>query len=144
MRILFVDDDPARLPALWSLLMSGGIKADVTYRESAEAVTEGDLVDHDVVFLDHDLCPSHYPSPIPCPETVEGTCPHGTGFAVVSRFLEKPPAPHRRFVVHSLSARAPAMVTRLRKEGHRVAGIPIDVWQASDARDALYRILRGA
>ncbi len=116
MRILFVDDDASRYHALLRMLWSARVGADVTHRASAEQVTDTDLLEAEVVMLDHDLCNAHY---IPearfrCDRVdTDGRCLHGTGADVARRIADLPLQAHQGFIVHSLNVEGSANIIRI-------------------------------
>ena len=139
--LLFVDDDTSRLVCLHGKLREARMfDVQVTYRPSAEAVTDADLENH-VLMLDRDLCPAHYAlSPHACPAPVDGKCPHGTGEDIVKRILLRPRMLGQRILVHSLSLHANLMVKALWHSRHDVLKLPVDLWTADNLMRAIRRL----
>lgn len=108
MRILFLDDNPARLRWARREFIPGH---DLSLVDSAAAATDllGSLFGWDLVFLDHDLGGEEHADP----------SDPNTGSAVV-RWVARNRPGVGRFIVHSLNAPAAnGMVLSLREAGYR-------------------------
>ena len=132
--VLILDDEQERhdnfTKRFWDLY---GHRVTLVHRFSGETVTRQDLDRADLVMLDHDLCPAHYPyaraedcyAPLKDEDSGDLFCPHDTGMHVVRRIISRVPNPTKRFIVHSLNETgAMQMADTLRRYGWRVLPRP--------------------
>lgn len=96
MRILILEDDPARLE--WFRSMTIGCNVDVT-KDVEEAKRWFDENEYDQIFLDHDLCDEHYAVWEQGVKTYDAT----TGYAVAKHIAESDRSPRANIIIHSMN-----------------------------------------
>jgi len=158
LRVLSVDDWQHRHENIAAGLRRAGFDATVRMRSGPAHVTDDDLAWARLVFLDHDMCQSHYTkvsgiyvpdTERPCPSPVAGGtnkldtyCGCPTGMDLVRRMAAQPHRP--AVIVHTANSVAgPQMVATLAEAGFVVASMPASSWARHDWRAAVRRVLDG-
>ena len=114
-RVFLLDDDTRRHE--WFAKRFAKDHLDVASNVT-EAIALLESSSYDAIFLDHDLLPEHYNSPVPDDEQ--------TGYAIAAWLAERPDQqPTANIVIHTRNADgALRMVERLRGAGRQAEYIP--------------------
>lgn len=114
-RVLLLDDDTRRHQWFAKRFAKDYLDVASNVAEAADLLGSNS---YDAIFLDHDLLPEHYNSPVPDDEQ--------TGYAIAAWLAERPDRqPTASIVIHTRNADgALRMVERLRSAGRQAEYIP--------------------
>lgn len=133
MKVLIVDDWDTRHHRVREVFRSAGRPAVFKSRMHPNAVTDEDILDAEVVFLDHDMCQAEEDHDCPNPRVKPGEnfldahCGCPTGQDLVKRLVALPARPP--CIVHSQNpVGGRAMAQGLLDAGFPVAWSPVTTW----------------